>query len=362
MNQYVSNTDVNSLLANAPGNPVVWQRFLAELMQQLNCDSSALLITNLVNLEDTKFLFSENISPAYQEQYQNGLNKLDSFNYFISNNPKHIFCNQRFEDSYFADNYFEEIKSNFVPPLEQKYRFGVSIPCNRSHALNLLLNSKEAFSDEQQQDIIRTLETIIPALEEAMHGEQRYKINSQLPHYISDHYDGYIIVDHQLNILFSDSLYTPILDQLECMQISENQIQIQNPALKQQLFSLIENSNKQVSSIYNQCQSCQITLITINTLENLYQWEYYKDGFILAFTHDKAKNPSINRLTEIHQLSRCEAICALHFMKTPSISDVANNTFRSQDTVRNHIKHVMQKMDVHSQAELMKKLITLAAL
>ena len=82
----------------------------------------------------------------------------------------------------------------------------------------------------------------------------------------------------------------------------------------------------------------------------------------MAFTHDKAKDPSISRLIEIHQLSRCEAICALHFMKTPSIADVAKNTFRSQNTVRDHIKHVMQKMDVHSQAELMKKLITLASL
>jgi len=194
-----------------------------------------------------------------------------------------------------------------------------------------------------------------------MHGEQRYKINSQLPHYISDHYDGYIIVDRQLNILFSDSLYTPILDQLECMQISNNKIQIKNTALKQQLFSLLED-NTQVTSLHNQCQSCQITLIAINALENLYQWECYRDGFILAFTHDQAQDPSISRLIKIHQLSRCEAICALHFMKTPSIADVANNTFRSQNTVRNHIKHIMQKMDVHSQAELMKKLITLASL
>ncbi|NOR80520.1 MAG: hypothetical protein GQ529_06750 [Methyloprofundus sp.] len=49
-------------------------------------------------------------------------------------------------------------------------------------------------------------------------------------------------------------------------------------------------------------------------------------------------------------------------MKTPSIHDVATKTYRSQETVRNHIKHTMQKMDVHNQAELMKKLITLAAL
>ena len=54
MDQYVSNTDFNSLLANAPGNALIWRRFLAELNQQLNCDSSALLISSFANIEDTK--------------------------------------------------------------------------------------------------------------------------------------------------------------------------------------------------------------------------------------------------------------------------------------------------------------------
>jgi hypothetical protein len=48
-------------------------------------------------------------------------------------------------------------------------------------------------------------------LDEAVHDEQRYKINSQLIHYMSDHFDGYIIVDKELNILFSDSVYTSII-------------------------------------------------------------------------------------------------------------------------------------------------------
>jgi len=120
MDQAVNNIDLTLLLANAPGNALVWQRFLAELNQQLNFDSSALLITNLVNPENSQFLFTESIPLTYQEQYEKGLNKLDSFNCFISTRPKHIFCNQRFEDSYFADNYYVEIESNFIPLLGKR--------------------------------------------------------------------------------------------------------------------------------------------------------------------------------------------------------------------------------------------------
>ena len=49
-------------------------------------------------------------------------------------------------------------------------------------------------------------------------------------------------------------------------------------------------------------------------------------------------------------------------MNTPSIHDIATSTHRSKETIRNHIKRTMQKMKVHSQAELMKKLVTLAAI
>jgi len=99
--------------------------------------------------------------------------------------------------------------------------------------------------------------------------------------------------------------------------------------------------------IHNQCQSRQLALIPVASLDNLYQWECFKGGFILTFIFNKEKNPSLDRLINIHQLSRCEAICALHFMQTPSIAEIAENTHRSQETVRNHLKRSMQKMNCH---------------
>ncbi|RLA22199.1 MAG: hypothetical protein DRQ62_08310 [Gammaproteobacteria bacterium] len=356
MAQLTEAIDLNSILANAPGNTLIWNRFLAELTQQLNCESSALLVTDLHKRENTHFLFSANIPSAYKELYESELNRLDSFNYFISKKPKHIYFSQTQENGT-----GQESTSPFKLPSNQKYRFGVSIPCNQNHALSLIINRQKIFNNQEQQQSTRLLQSIIPSLEHALHGEQRYKINSQILHYMGNHFDGYIIIDRHLNILFSDPVYTSIISQLDCVVISENRINMKNPLVKQELLTLIEK-NQKVGSIHNQCHSCQITLIPISSLENLYKWECYKDGFILTFTHDKDKNPALNRLTQIYQLSRCEAVCALRFMQTPSILDVASNTYRSQETVRNHIKHTMQKMNVHNQAELMKKLITLSAL
>lgn len=356
MDQSVAEIDLNLILANAPGNTLIWNRFLSELTQQLNSESSALLVTDLHNRENTHFLFSTNIPAEYKGQYENGLNRQDSFNYFISKNPKHVYFSQSTHNSS-RDNNATYLKL----PFKQKYRLGVSIPCNKNHALSLFISRKQEYSEQEQPQVSHLLQSIIPSLEQAIHGEQRNKINSQLLHYMGDHYDGYIIVDRHLNILFSDPVYTSIINQLDCAIINENQLHMKSPIVEQQLLDIINNKQK-ASSLLNQCQSCRISLIPISSLDNLYKWECYKDGFILTFTHHKEKNPSLNRLTDIYHLSRCEALCALNFMKTPSIPDVATKTYRSQETVRNHIKHTMQKMDVHNQAELMKKLITLSAL
>ena len=350
------NTELNSLLFQAPGNFFIWNRFLAQLTLRLNCDSSALLVTDLIQPENTHFLFNANIPQEYQQQYENELNTLDAFNHFICKNPRQVFCNQNLNNDHGDKN-----KGEFIQAEGQNYRFGVSIPCNHSHAFNLLVNRKKVFDNVELQWVTRYLKSIIPSLETALYEEQRLKIDSQLFNYTGVHFDVYIIIDRRLNILFSNPDYPSFISQLDCVNVSGNRLCVKNSAIEQQLLSLIENSNM-AASIQNQCHSCQITLIPMSSLENLYQWECYKDGFILMFTHENKKNAITDRLKEIFQLSKCEAICALNFMNTPSIQDIAANTYRSEETIRNHLKRTMQKMDVHNQAELMKKLITLAAL
>jgi DNA-binding CsgD family transcriptional regulator len=352
MDQLGEVADLCSILASAPGHPLFWNRFLNELVRQLACDSSAMLITDLNRVENTRFLFGVHISSEDREKYESKLNVSDAFNLYVSENPGRVFYNQLLNDDF---------KVGEVLPEGQCYRFGVAIACNRHYALSLLLQRKSGFDEEEQAGISDVLYGLMPSLDEAIHAEQRHKISSQLAHHLGSRIDGYIIVDCQLNIIFSEPIFKTIISQMDCVKISGNRFGMTVSTIEQRLLALIER-NEGMKSLHNQCRSCQITLIPISDLKNLYQWECYKDCFVLTFAHERDKNPAIDRLIEIYHLSRCEAICAIHFMNTPSIADIATSTFRSQETVRNHIKHTMQKMDVHSQAELMKKLITIAAL
>ncbi len=357
MNQIVSGINLNYLLACAPGNTLIWTQFLTELCKQLHCDSSYILVTDRNVRKNTHFLFQSDVSQEYIQHYEKELNRLDLFNHFITKNPQRVVCNQ------VSENYFSEsAKTDFISQKGQKYRFGVSIPCNHNHSVSLILNRQTLFNDEEKQNITDVLQAIIPSLETALHAEQRHKISSQLLHYIGDHFDGYIIVDNQLKILFSDPVYSLIINQIDCVSTSGDNLKLKNPTVEHRVLTSLLRQEETTISIYNQCHSCQIIITPISFLQNLYKWECYKGGFILTFTHDKEKNPTVDRLLEIYGLTQCEAICALHFMKTSSLSGVAKNTFRSVETVRNHIKHIMQKMNVHNQAELMKKLLTLATL
>lgn len=347
---------LRAILADAPGHPLLWNRFLAALAEQLHFGSCALLVNDLNDGSKTRFLFTANISLEYQEQYENRLNRLDRFNHFIYRNPGHVFYNQKLDAMNLADT-----DDRSVAPDKQSHRFGVAIPCNQNHSLSLLLYRKSAVNAQEQRSISQVLLNTLPSLDQAIHKDQRQKINNQLLHHLGDPFDGYIVVDKNLNILFSDPVYTAIISQFECVKITENRFGMASPVIEQRLLSLMQ-TKADSASIHNQCHACRLTLIPINRLKNLYQWECFKEGFIITFTHDSGKNPALDRLMDIYRLSRCEAICALHFMKTPAIADIASNTYRSQETVRNHIKHVMRKMNVHSQAELMKKLISLATI
>lgn len=348
--------DLGSALTHAPGSPILWEQFLALLARRLHCDSALMLVTDLLEREKTRLLYSYNLTMEDRRHYENRPNRLDKFNHFITKNPRQVYYNQAVGTTYREVANPEPISNENI-----NYRFGLAIPCNHRYALSLLVNRNQAFNEQEQRRCLKTLRTLLPALEEALHVEKRHKIGSQIFHRLGSRFIPYIIVDQDLKILFADPVNSRLIVAMDCATIDGDQFSVRNPAIAQQLVHLIANSQGEVS-IHNQCFNCRISLIPIDSLENLYHWECYKDGFILAFVHGKDSNPAIERLMEIYALSKCEAICALHFMQDPSIPNVAASTCRSQETIRNHLKRTMQKMGVHNQAALMKKLMALSSL
>ena len=358
MDNLKDHVKLKDILSKAPGNPNLWELFLAQLTKEVNCESGVMLITDRINGENTQYLYHYNVSPAHKECYEKKFNFLDTFNFYISQNPYTVFCNQTVNPSHLN----AEVESNFMAPNGCAFRFGLSIPYNKRYSLNLYLNRSSAFTEHELHRFGQLLKFVIHQLEEALLEEQRHNISSQIINQTCGQTPGYIIVDRSLKILFYDPVFSAIIASMDCIRITDDQLEILPKNNNGCLMSLIDRLTNEMTPTLDHCSSCTITMIPVSTLDNLYAWEFQEDAFILTFTNETEENPAIARLIKLHKLTKCEAICALLFIENPSIPDIADNTNRSQDTVRNHIKRIMQKLGVHSQAALMKKLIAVASL
>jgi hypothetical protein len=142
MNLLADKTELTSLLLNAAGNIFVWQRFLEQLTLLLNCDSSALLVTDLSQPENTRILFNANFPKEQHERYETELNSLNNFNHDVIKSSRKVFCNQNLKD-----DHGNIIEGGFTQTKGHNYRFGLSIPLNNGYSFCLLINRKKIFND-----------------------------------------------------------------------------------------------------------------------------------------------------------------------------------------------------------------------
>ncbi len=356
MDAFSSYSDLNEILTNAPGNPFIWDKFLCRLAELSACRRSYLLMSDLIHKENTHFLFKFNLPEKLQKLTINNFNEADTFNNLMVKNPCQVICSQNSATHITAAH----ADNDFHNPVNLQYHFGFSIPYNTHHTLTLCVNRSQPFSNEEQDQIRILLFSIIIPFQTAIKAELEHKIHSQILLHTHDHFDSYVIVNPSLNILFSDAVFSTVIGKFKCVTLKNKTIEFNESAITEQVFELMQQN--EIASINHGTDMCQVTIIPVSALDNLYGWECFQDSYILAFTYNKENNPVVKRLINIHKLSKCEALCALDFMQTPSIIEIAENTCRSQDTIRNHIKHIMHKMNVHNQAALMKKLVSLTAL
>lgn len=350
--------NLKTILSKVPVSSVLWGLFLEKLTKMLGCESGVILVADLVNRENTRFLYLQNIPLEHQSLYEQKFNRLDSFNEVVAKNPYIVFCSQTLTDACFN----QIVEEKFMIPYGYRYRYGFSIPYNRYYSLCLHFSRNKPFETFEQQQSARILKAVIPELENTLRTEQWQTLYKSCVYLTGAHICVYIIVDRMLKILFSEPVFSSIIANLDGVQVAGNRLAILNKAVEQRVIAGMTVMNCDTISIPGQCSPWFITIIPVTTLDSLYAWEFHKDGFILAFSHGAEKNPALVRLMAVHNLTRCEAICALHFIETPSIIDIADNSCRSVETVRNHIKKIMQKLGVHSQAALMKKLLAVASL
>lgn len=339
-------------LSKAPGNPVLWHLFLSELVEAMRCDSGLLSIVDLGRDGGVHHLHCCNVAPEQLRCFERNVYKVGSFDASIAKHPYQVFCS----------NMLSGTLRSGGGVVSESCRFGVSIPLNRRYAYCMNLNSSRPSAEPELQACGHRLQALVPLLQNALWKEQLLSLYSQITLLTGKHVAAYLIVDRALNVLFSDPVFNRIIADMNCVEIRDERLAFLNKATEQRVLALMAGVGCDTVMTQSQRASYAITVIPARVLDNLYAWEFYKKGVVLTFTRYHENNPTLLRLIALYKLTKFEALCALQFIAKPSISAIAADSNRSTETVRNHIKSIMQKLDVHNQGALMKKLLAIAAL
>ncbi|MFA6163812.1 MAG: LuxR C-terminal-related transcriptional regulator [Methylobacter sp.] len=357
MHNIQSPLTINEILSKAPGNPVLWQLFLAELAGAMQCDSGFLSIADLGRDGGVHYLYGYNVVPEQQLCFEQNLRQVGSFDASVAKQPFRVFCSNTLNETFRRDAGGTEPNA-----AGEHYRFGVSLPLNRRYAHYLYLHGSRTIAEPELQVCLHRLQALVPELQHALQKEQWLSLYSQIMLLTGKHVAAYIIVDRALNVLFSDPVFNRIIADMDCVEIRGKRLAFLNKTTEQCVLELMAGIGCDTVTTQDQCASCAITVIPARALDNLYAWEFYKKGVALTFTSGHENSPTLVRLMTLYNLTNCEALCALQFIATPSIPEIADGSHRSTETIRNHLKSIMQKLDVHNQGALMKKLLAIAAL
>lgn len=346
---------IKDILSKAPGNPVLWRLFLAELVGAEQCDSGFLSIVELGREGGIHHLYRYNVAPEQQSIFEQNLRKPGSFDACIAKHPYEFFCSNMFNGTFRSDDASSESDVS-----GEHCHFGVSLPLSSLYVYCMFLNSSRPVSEPQA--CLHRLQALVPLLQNALHKEQWFGLYNQITLLTGKRVAAYIIIDRSLNVLFSDPVFNRIIVDMGSIEIKGKRLTFLNKATEQHVLALLAGIGSDTVTMRNPCASCDITVIPARALDNLYAWEFYKQGVALTFTSSHENSPALARLMALYNLTKSEALCALEFIATPSIPDIAAGRHRSEETVRNHIKSIMHKLDVHNQGALMKKLLAIAAL
>lgn len=348
---------IMEILSKAPGNPVLWQLFLAELTGAMQCDGGFLSIADHSLGGGFHHLYRHNITPEQLRGFEKNFRKAGSFYASVAQQPYRIFC------SALADRIFRHDKD--IPESDvigKHYHFGVCLPLSKRYSHCMFLNGSRPTAETELQDLMQRLQALVSPMQNALQKEQWFCLYSQITLLTGKHVAAYIIVDRAMNVLFSDPVFNRIIADMGCIEMQGKRLAFLNKTTEQRILALVKGIDCDTVTMQNPCASWDIMVIPARALNNLYAWEFYKKGVMPAFAGAHHNNPMLVRLMALYNLTKGEALYALQFIATPSISDIAAVTHRSTETVRNHIKSIMHKLDVHNQGALMKKLLAIATL
>ena len=222
------------ILSKAPGNPVLWHLFLAELAAAMRCESGILSIAELGREGGVHPLYRYNVAPKQETPFELNLRKSDSFDARVTQQPYRVFCFDSKRPSFRRDD------SGAGPDkFQAPCRFGVSLPLSRRYTHYMALNGSLPATTPELHASVHRLQTLVPPLQNALQKEQWFSLYHQITLLTGKHVTAYVIVDCSLNVLFSDPVFNRIIADMDCVEIRGNRLAFLNKTTEKRVLTLM---------------------------------------------------------------------------------------------------------------------------
>lgn len=344
--------NLRDLIAQLPSSPTLWNTLLREAVWATECTSGVLLITDLRNGGNNHSEHVHNVPLAHKQLYESHFNAIDRFNEMLALQPDRVMCTDRLP----VERCNEEVEGDFMSPLGYGHRLGVSIACNQRYSINLYLNRDAAFSEAEQARGGALLGGLVQPLRAALEAERRQAFARALflESGMLDDFVGFAIVDGARRVLHREQGFALAIEGLAELGLQNGRLCIGDASLEAIFCRMLGGGCSETVALADGEQAFELLMLPSRLLNGLLPWERPVEGVLLALYGLERRRFVSGRFRSVYGLTPAETELVINFARKPDLNQLSVSMHRSRETLRNHLKRAMHKLDIHSQAELVR--------
>lgn len=344
--------NLRDLIAQLPSSPTLWNTLLREAVWATECASGVLLITDLRNGGNNHSEHVHNVPLEHKQIYESHFNAIDRFNEMLALQPDTVMCTDQLP----MERCNEEVEGDFMAPLGYGHRLGVSIACNQRYSINLYLNRDAAFSEAEQVRGSALLGGLVKPLRAALEAERRQAFARALflESGMLDDFVGFAIVDQSRRVMHKEQAFGLAVEGLPELELRGGRLTFQATDLEASYHKTLRGRGSETVHLSNGEQAFELLMLPSRMLTGLLPWERPVEGVLLALYGLERRRFVTSRFRSVYGLTPAETELVINFARKPDLNRLSQSMHRSRETLRNHLKRAMAKLDIHSQAELVR--------
>jgi DNA-binding CsgD family transcriptional regulator len=359
------------LAYDAAGSPDRWTLFLTELARAVGGTGMALLS------HDTTAHFANvaaavNVDPSYQREYEEYYSHVNVWmtKAGMKWEPGKVYPGQEICSD--AEVEASEYYNDYLKRLDFFHAFGAMIRKD-AEVLSMLTGFRPRRKGPFEHDLNAVVTPLMPHLQRALELHRRLAHLEAHCRAVSDLIDqlptAMVLLDRRGRPVLVNQAARPILDRADGLHLSDSieaARAVDNRALQRLIFrTTATNASRALDAggglKVERPSGARALHVLVSPLPRHNEWligERQAVAGLMIWDPEERLQPDTTRLAQFHGLTRTEAAVAVRLVAGERVEDIADALAITLNTARWHVKHVLAKAGVHSQAQFVTQVLT----